>query len=914
MLGKLLNKARALVTRKKTVYQPFFDMEAVLNNKGLSEAEVYRDIYGRIVPDAESQFYPPKLVGVSVFSVDAILHRYRAEIDKIWQHAQIGNHRKTPAGHSLFTDRYINVVRRFIEYVHMVPASEYHHHSHPGGLLRHSLEVALIAMREAKESRPPTTNMTDTDEKRRVRYIYASWLVGLLHDTGKLFSDMHIVAVTVLDPKTKQSVSAATYGMNIPTWKPQAMSLIEWAEAYNVERYTVIYRKRQHKAHDQLSSILLGRVLKGEGLDFIIDAPGDLYGEMNSVLSGYMTDRESFLAQRIRSGDAKSTIADINHIEEKTFGRRKKSIKKQILDAMRSARSGWVFNTKNGHAWVLGDKVFLRWSKAYDSIAKKLREEGVEGLPFESKTLRTIMEEHNIITAQRSGSMCVLFSVGAFTDEEIHQIKNLELTPTTEEIDEVVFPAYVFDADPLLPSAEGVMVDPISNEYSRVTRVGDVLLVIAGDDAEPSDVSEKDVTDKVNTSTGNAESKAEKAIPAPKPEGEPTPKAKPQKKKSPKAKKAESEVDGKAAKNESKPERKPYQKPKSDGQKSASKIRFDNTPSAAVKSEADTEDESQEQVMSTEVEPQASVPDGEVESAKPKGDTPASSEPEAKDSSGSLNDVPHALKPFVGVPYVIEGTKMYADIDAASKNAGIEAKELHKQLTDAGYIRIQVGAGNQLFTKHEINGVTVRVVTLNVRAIKVFTDTAKDNQSSPDAGQVKSKRDNKPNTVKKGASKNKQSSEEKPQEQKLQAKKAAPKTKTQPKREVNSSHEAPKPKRKTAPKKSDSDDVTSRLSLVFHRAKAGSLGQLLKAIYEQDEDSDVVTMIKPDRVSISITAASSFLKQQKLEGFSATRPSDIRACIERDAKEDIKVNAVSIKKLLVEMQTGDINNIRLNKV
>src|SRR5690554_5382317 len=328
MFGKLLNKARALVTRKKTVYQPFFDMEAVLNNKGLSEAEVYRDIYGRIVPDAESQFYPPKLVGVSVFSVDAILHRYRAEIDKIWQHAQIGNHRKTPAGHSLFTDRYINVVRRFIEYVHMVPASEYHHHSHPGGLLRHSLEVALIAMREAKESRPPTTNMTDTDEKRRVRYIYASWLVGLLHDTGKLFSDMHVVAVTVLDPKTKQSVSAATYSMNIPTWKPQAMSLIEWAEAYNVERYTVIYRKRQHKAHDQLSSILLGRVLKGEGLDFIIDAPGDLYGEMNSVLSGYMTDRESFLAQRIRSGDAKSTIADINHIEEKTFGRRKKSIKK----------------------------------------------------------------------------------------------------------------------------------------------------------------------------------------------------------------------------------------------------------------------------------------------------------------------------------------------------------------------------------------------------------------------------------------------------------------------------------------------------------------------------------------------------------------------------------------------------------
>ncbi|MDC9567056.1 MULTISPECIES: hypothetical protein [unclassified Pseudoalteromonas] len=35
--------------------------------------EIYLDIYNRRVHDAEAQFYPPKVNGLSVFCVDAIL-------------------------------------------------------------------------------------------------------------------------------------------------------------------------------------------------------------------------------------------------------------------------------------------------------------------------------------------------------------------------------------------------------------------------------------------------------------------------------------------------------------------------------------------------------------------------------------------------------------------------------------------------------------------------------------------------------------------------------------------------------------------------------------------------------------------------------------------------------------------------
>lgn len=51
----------------------------------------------------------------------------------IWQ--------RTSLSGTLFTELYQAPVARFAELVQLLPASEYYHHSHPGGLLDHALEV-----------------------------------------------------------------------------------------------------------------------------------------------------------------------------------------------------------------------------------------------------------------------------------------------------------------------------------------------------------------------------------------------------------------------------------------------------------------------------------------------------------------------------------------------------------------------------------------------------------------------------------------------------------------------------------------------------------------------------------------------------------------------------------------------------
>ena len=87
------------------------------------DRNIYKDIFGRAVPDAEQQFYPPKPVGLSVFQEEAILDRYQDLIAQLEKTVKIGSHRKANDGRSLFEARYVDVIYRLASYAHMLPAS-----------------------------------------------------------------------------------------------------------------------------------------------------------------------------------------------------------------------------------------------------------------------------------------------------------------------------------------------------------------------------------------------------------------------------------------------------------------------------------------------------------------------------------------------------------------------------------------------------------------------------------------------------------------------------------------------------------------------------------------------------------------------------------------------------------------------
>lgn len=468
--------------------------------------EIYLDIYNRPVHDAEAQFYPPKVNGLSVFCVDAILKRYKDQIIALEQHVDIGFHRTTEDGVNLFYARYLSVIRKLAEYVHMLPASEYHHHSQPGGLFRHSLDAALIALRKADNQLPPTVGKVDLDAQRRVRYMYAAWVGALLHDTGKILTDMQVSAYTIFDDEKNISVPIASWGKPIKPWIPQIETLIEWATRNKVERYFVHFRaSRVHKEHVSSGATLLPHILKGEGLEFIMDSPDDLYSNLTSALNGY-AHINGYLATAIRFGDSVSTAKDVKTMATSAFGTLKKSRMMSIVDTMRSLKSKWNFNAKKSHAFVIGDCVFIRWQSAFDGILKAARANQFDALPNDTKSLLGMMEDFRIVEPFDKENRFVLFAIGKFTEQDVINIIDETISINWIELIKVVYREWIYDSDPVHPNLEGLLYLSGSNKYF-ITKEDGSFTELSFDTKALSEEKEtvidgtNELHDKVNIST-----------------------------------------------------------------------------------------------------------------------------------------------------------------------------------------------------------------------------------------------------------------------------------------------------------------------------------------------------------------------------------------------------------------------------
>src|SRR5947208_8376288 len=84
------------------------------------------------------------------------------------------------------------LLQRFAVTVGDLPASAAHHHAEPGGLYRHSLEVALKALEEFEgnmkmERRPDGSVDSFRSSRNRPRWQYATFIAAVCHDLGKLF-------------------------------------------------------------------------------------------------------------------------------------------------------------------------------------------------------------------------------------------------------------------------------------------------------------------------------------------------------------------------------------------------------------------------------------------------------------------------------------------------------------------------------------------------------------------------------------------------------------------------------------------------------------------------------------------------------------------------------------------------------
>ena len=335
-----------------------------------------------------------------------------------------------------FKTLFIGVIENYTRYCLTLPASEGYHHSVSYGLINHSLQVGNLSLRKAKSLFLPHKFPLDVERLRKKRYHYAAWLCGLLHDAGKLHTDILVTA--------KENSELI--------WYPTDESLASWMIKNNVTEYTIKWRRdRLHKKHETASLHFFQQVLTPEARKYLNTCPDDLFMEISDVLGAHHRKMQ-YLHTSLRVADAVSTANDIQVVWDEKLGARKAAFHEKIIKTLRSLSSDWF---ENGKAFAIDDEIYLRWPECFGEAAEKLHEID-KTIPNNSSAVRKALADRGVIR-DISDNEYALFFKGEHTSKEAYEFLLSNETKQGVGLLRVEWPSHVIGSQPMPENTFGLL-------------------------------------------------------------------------------------------------------------------------------------------------------------------------------------------------------------------------------------------------------------------------------------------------------------------------------------------------------------------------------------------------------------------------------------------------------------------------
>ncbi|MGI2115604.1 MobH family relaxase [Shewanella frigidimarina] len=413
-------------------------LEIVGNGKNKSHIEAVRVDEAKL--DALLH-YPIKPSSIPLVSIESLYLRHKDKIRTIERDIPL-----VKFGSKFNTTELVeDVIKNYIAYCHLLPASEMDHHRYIGGLLEHSLDVSIRSLQSAMGATLDDEREIDIDQKRKPRYEYAAWLCGLLHDAGKIISNM-----TVHDPRSEQP------------WQPLNSNLFDWANKFGVNEYTVSHVKnRVHNEHETNSIHFLGFVINDTAKEYLIgdgDGRDDLYSKITQTLIGYHTNK-GYLYNAVRKADGASTYNDYARVWMHD-SHRDKSMVSAVVDVMRTLYFDWSVNKPNSEVFILKGEIYLEMTKPFKAVIAKCRDLKIP-VPSSPKTLIEILIDKRIIDKVSDKSTFGNLYVGDFTEQDIHQFNSDKSGPiastSPKAVVKIVWQNFVIGDNPIPDDAVGAL-------------------------------------------------------------------------------------------------------------------------------------------------------------------------------------------------------------------------------------------------------------------------------------------------------------------------------------------------------------------------------------------------------------------------------------------------------------------------
>ena len=289
----------------------------------------------------------------------------------------------------------LDAIRHFAEAVQLAPASEVHHHAFCGGLLVHTLDAAVIALKIRRKFSLPAGAGAERVNEAATRWTYGVFCSILLHDPGKVGAGVSLLA------KTPDQVVR---------WSPLNGSM----RRHGISEYQLSFEKAPYKLHTQVGQALFTEIIPEPGrrwisadqelLQQLLCAVGDVHGPGSGVLGEILVQADGQSVAK-DLGQPKSSVAQ-------TTGAASIALVDKYMRSLRGlVASGkltlnkpgaQVFVTRKKHAPDAASDVWVLCRAAAEAIVKDLRA-GDATVPSESARVYDVLQEHSMCVATPSG-------------------------------------------------------------------------------------------------------------------------------------------------------------------------------------------------------------------------------------------------------------------------------------------------------------------------------------------------------------------------------------------------------------------------------------------------------------------------------------------------------------------------------
>ena len=296
-------------------------------------------------------------------------HR-RVLMEQIWQ--------RTAVSPAHFATLYRAPLERYAELVQLFPASESHHHAHPGGLLDHGLEIVICALKLRQSHLLPAGAPPEIQARQAEAWTAGIAYAALLHDIGKLVTDL------VVEEK------------NGKHWHPWHGPLQQpYRYRHNPDR--------QYRLHSAAAGLLSSAILGQVPLDWLSGFP-QLWGALLNALAGQQ-EHAGILGELVVRADQDSVARALGGDPTQALAAPKHALQRKLLDGLRYlVREQFKLNQPDASdGWLTDNALWLVSKTASDKLRAHLLSQGISGIPERNTTLFNILQEHGLVLDNPQG-------------------------------------------------------------------------------------------------------------------------------------------------------------------------------------------------------------------------------------------------------------------------------------------------------------------------------------------------------------------------------------------------------------------------------------------------------------------------------------------------------------------------------